>query len=122
LQRIVDEMGGGPTGRLEVAKSVAMMPLTSNEDLVEDVLIWLTNDIPGDELSRVLGQSDAGKLFAAMKNAYAAVQARRHANSHRNDPAFVEAERARKKAEKQVAHEKRLAAKAVRDAARKGAT
>ena len=42
------------------------------------------------------------------------------ANILRNDPAFVEAERARKKAEKKAAHEYRLVAKAVRDAARKG--
>jgi hypothetical protein len=122
LQDIVDEMGGGSTGRLEVANSLAMMPLASNEALVEDVLIWLTNDIPRDELSRVLGQSDVGKLFAAMKNAYATAQARRHAHSLRNDPASIEAERARKKAEKKAAHEKRLAAKTIHDAARKGKT
>jgi hypothetical protein len=122
LQDIVDEMGGGLAGKVEIAKSLTMMPLISNEALVEDVLIWLANEIPGDDLSRVLGRTDVGKLFDAMKIAYAAAQARRRAHDLRNDPAIMEAERARKKAERKADHEKRLAAKAVRDAARKGTT
>jgi hypothetical protein len=122
LQNLVDEMGGGLTGRIEMAKSLALLPLTLIEILVEDVLVWIARDIPVDDLGRALGPSDAGALFTSMKIAHAAAQARRHAHSLRNDPAFVEAERARKKTERRAVHQMRLAAKALRDAARKGET
>lgn len=120
LQDLVDEMGGGLVGRMEMVKSLASLPLTSIEPLVEDVLIWLACDISADDLRCALGRSDAGVLFASMKAAHAAAQARRHAHDLRNDPSFVEAERARKQAERKAAHQMRLAAKTVRDAARKG--
>jgi hypothetical protein len=122
LQDLVEEMGGGLAGRVEMAKSLAMMPLISNKALIEDTLVWLARAVPVDDLDRVLERTDVGLFFAAMKIAKAATEARRHAHSLRNDPAFVEAERARRKAERRATHERRLAVKALRDAARKGTT
>jgi hypothetical protein len=122
LQELVDELGGGLAGKAEMAKSIAMMPLIPHSAMIEDVLVWLSQRLPADDLDRILGRTDAGMLFAAMKSAKAAAEARRHDHEFRNDPAFVEAERARKKEERAAAHQKRLAAKALRDAARKGVT
>ena len=119
LQNLVDEMGGGLTGSVEVAKSLAMLPLLSKQTFAEAVLIWLARDIPSGEIGRLLGRSDAGALFASMKSAQAVAQARRHDHNLRNDPAFVEVERKRKKAERSLAHQTRIAAKALRDAGRK---
>ncbi|MDI1266264.1 MAG: hypothetical protein PS018_23715 [bacterium] len=120
LQDLADQMGGGLSGRTEMVRSLATAPFVANEALIESVLVWLAQDISADDLRRALEQTEAGALFSAMNRAREAAQARRHAHSLRNDPAFVEAERARKKAERSAAHQERLAAKALRDAARKG--
>jgi hypothetical protein len=109
-------MGAGLVGRSEIARSLTEV---SADEFAESTLLWLSHEMPAQDLQRILGQSPAGQLFADMKVAEEIARARRQDHERRNDPEFVKLDRARKKAERAAAHQERLAAKALRDASRK---
>ena len=80
-------------------------------------LRWLAHRSDG-ELTGLLKGSPAGDLYATMLRAKQSGDRSRSEHAARKDPAYVAAERARKKAERAAMHKARLEAKEQRDMAR----
>lgn len=82
--------------------------------------IWaVLGEVDADRLIEpLLSESWAGDLLARMKRHYAAVVEERKRFEEEQDPVRVEARRAEKRRQRQVAHEERLATKRKRDAGR----
>lgn len=79
----------------------------------------MLGEVDADRLIEpLLSESWAGDLLARMKRHYAAVVEERKRFEEEQDPVRVEARRAEKRRQRQVAHEERLATKRTRDAGR----
>lgn len=79
-------------------------------------LRWIALRYEGDLVERLTG-SPAGELYAAMLRAKQSGDRSRAEHAARNDRAFIDAERERKKSERAARHKARLEAKALRDKA-----
>ena len=105
-----------------VARQLSVLPTAHAESLrmVLHEMFRRVGRVELDRLSISFADSPAGLEYERMKAHAEGDALRRQQHADANDPEKVEAARARKKAERQDRHAKRLAAKAVRDAERRG--
>ena len=109
----------------EIASALAQIPLdTRLGDTLHDsdraimsiiYFLWSNSRDFRREVEPVLDGSWAGQVLKRMQAHYVRVQAERHAHDARNDPRYVQHQRALRKAERQLQHAARLARKGERD-------
>ncbi len=119
LRAIEIENGSRQVGALRLARAFATVGAVRGRPGAVELLEWIGDAVGQEAVRAELGHSEAGLLFADMCASLAAADIRRAEHRERNDPKAVARHREEKKQKKAVAHAKRLAEKAERDAARR---